>query len=126
MPQTVCESMLTWSDGAARVLHTNATIGRSLYQFKLQHASDRGGYHSAFLLLRRGRGDHTVVLDFAGLLSGSGRGITGKPGAAPNSGRDGHGADSDLGARRGRLWAMDAYRRFRRELAEIQQSFAAG
>src|SRR6202158_5196822 len=89
MPQTVCESVLTWSHGAARVLHANATIGRSLYQFKLQYASDRGGYHSAFLLLRRGRGGHAVVLDFAGLLSGSGCGITRKPGAARTLGAQG-------------------------------------
>src|SRR5258707_12942829 len=115
MPQTVCESVLTWSHGAARVLHANATIGRSLYQFKLQYASDRGGYYPAFLLLRRGRGDHAVVLDFAGLLSGSGCGITGKLGASPNLGRDGHGADSDLGACRGRLLARYRTCRFGRE-----------
>src|SRR6266478_9194436 len=115
----VCESVLTWSHGAARVRYANATIGRSLYQFKLQHARDRGGHHSAVLLLRRGRGDHAAAFDFAGLLSGSSGGIPGKIRAASNTGCDGHGADLDLGAGRRRLRAMDEDRGFRRELAEI-------
>src|ERR1700741_3918286 len=68
-PQTVYESVLTWSTGAALVRRANATIDRSLHQFKLQHARDRGSHHSAFLLLRRRRRDHAVALDSAGLLS---------------------------------------------------------
>src|SRR5256884_5171271 len=122
----VSESVLTWSRGVARVRHRNATIGCSLHHFKLQHARDRGGHHSAVLLLRRGRGDHAVAFDSAGLLPGSGGGIPGKIRAASNAGRDGHGADLHLGAGRGRLRAMDADRGFRRELAEIQQCSAAG
>jgi len=49
-------------------------------------ARDRGGHHSAVLLLRRGRGDHAAAFDFAGLLSGSGGGIPGKIRAASNTG----------------------------------------
>src|SRR5437016_3829950 len=101
----VSESVLTWSLGAARVRHANATIGRSLHQFKLQHASDRGGHHSAVLLLRRRRGDHAAAFDSAGVLPGSGSGIPGKIRAASNAGRDGHGADPDLGAGSGWLRA---------------------
>src|SRR6266852_2610164 len=123
---TVCENVLTWSTGAARVRHANATIDRSFYEFELQHAGDRRGHHSALLLLRRGRGDHAAAFDFAGLLSGSGGGIPGKNESAPNAGRDGHGADPDRGTGRGRLRAMDAHRGFRRKLAEIQQSSAEG
>src|SRR5258708_5444919 len=125
-PQMVCGSVLTWSIGAARVRHANATIDRSLHQFKLQHASDRGGHHSAVLLLRRGRGDHAAAFDFAGLLSGSGSGIPGENGFAPNAGSNGHGADPDRRAGRGWLRAMDADRGFRRELAEIRQCSTAG
>src|SRR5260370_38416219 len=113
----VCESVLTWSLGAARVRDANATIGRSLHQFKLQHASDRGGHHSAVLLLRRGGGDHAVAFDSAGVLPGSGSGIPGKIRPASNPGRDGHGPDPDLGACTARLGTMDAERGFPRSRA---------